>query len=193
MPSPAIPRSPLRPSAGSGELEARYRAYCRAQAAALLPLLPREAIRPLHRAALAWASESGRPHDPREPMETLVAYCRRLLPLPPFAEWLEDVRQNPVAHARAASAVGGPGSAAPSPVTLAARTVEWNGDAWDAGLRVFRDGDVWRGYIAFRGPSPGDRARTADVFREDAPRGVRKRFLELAPATLRAFLRSSFH
>lgn len=179
-------------AAGSGAaLEARYRAYCRQQATALLAILPRDAIRPLHREALAWATDGGYRHDPREPLETLLVYCGRLLPLPPFEVWREDLRRNPLAHADASMEPAGPGARAPWPVTLAVRTLEREGDTWDAGLRVFAEDDVWRGYIVFRSRSGDRRARTARVFREEGPEAVRERFMEMVPATLAAFLRSS--
>lgn len=181
----------LEGAAGSGALEARYRAYGRQQAATLLGLLPREAIRPLHREALAWAGESGHRHDPTEPLETLLAYCHHLLPLPPFEVWCEDLRNNPLAHAEMATQMPGSESAPVRPVTLAVRTVERGGSTWDAGLRVFAEEGVWRGYIVFRCGADGRRARTAHVFREDGPEELRRRFLDLAPATLTAFLRSS--
>lgn len=177
--------------AGSSALEARYRAYRRHQAAALLTLLPQESIRPLHRKALAWAGEGGHLHDPTEPLETLLAYCRHLLPLPPFAAWCEDLRRNPLAHAEIAAELPGPESAPARSVTLAVRTVEREGRTWDAGLRVFAAEEVWRGYIVFRRRVDGRRSRTADVFREEGPEEARRRFLELAPATLEAFLRST--
>lgn len=181
----------LEGRAGSRALETRYRAYCRQQAAALLALLPREAIRPLHREALSWAGEGGHAHDPTEPLETLLAFCRHLLPLPPFAAWCEDLRQNPLAHAELATEAPGSESAPARPVTLAVRTVERDGRTWDAGLRVFAEEGVWRGYVVFRCRAGGRPARTAHVFREDGPDEVRRRFLDLAPATLAAFLRSS--
>lgn len=177
--------------AGGAALEARYRAYRRRQVTALLTLLPRDAIRPLHREALSWATDGGYRHDPSEPLETLVAYCGHLLPLPPFDVWCEDLRRNPLAHAAAAIPAAGPGASPPPPVTLAARTVERDGETWDAGLRVFHDEDVWRGYIVFRCRATDRRAHTARVFREDGPDEVRERFMEMAPATLTAFLRSS--
>ena len=184
--------SGVRPGAeGARGLEARYRAYCREQAVGLLSLLPREAVRPLHRRALAWAGEEGRPHDPTEPLETLIAYCRHLLPLPPFRTWCEDLRRNPLAHAEALATAPGPEAAPARPATLGVRTVERGGNTWDAGLRAFADGDVWRGYVLFRSRATGRPARTAHVFREESPEEVRRRFMELAPATLEAFLRSS--
>lgn len=186
-------RSPGGAATGSSDpaLRARYRAYRRQQATALLTLLPREAIRPLHREALAWSTDGGYSHDPGQPLETLVEYCARILPLPPFDVWREDLRRNPVAHLEAAVEPTGPGGRTADPVTLAARIVEGAGDTWDAGLRVFSDEEVWRGYIVFRSRTGQRRARTAHVFREEGPEAVRERFLEMAPATLAAFLRSS--
>ncbi|RMH23175.1 MAG: hypothetical protein D6701_00565 [Gemmatimonadetes bacterium] len=170
-------------------LRRRYHEYCRQQVAALVALLPREAVRPLYRRAKQWAVEAG-VHEEKDPMATLHRFCRRLLPLPPFEVWLADYDRYPLAHL---------GEVLPSPdaddvpmaVASARRAVAHDGAAWSALLNTFRDGGVWRGFISFTLVEGERVVRTADIFCEDAPEAVRARFEELTDDTLRAFLRSA--
>lgn len=141
-----------------------------------------------------------------DPLDVLVRFCARLLPLPPFAVWLADLRAHPGAHlAEWAEGAGGPPATAP--VTLATRGFEAGGRSWQARLRSYHETGAWRGFIAFeraewadRGDgadrSPASRAvavdayRTAAVFRESDPETLRTRFEEFDGRALAAFLRS---
>jgi hypothetical protein len=55
---------------------------------------------------------------------------------------------------------------------------------------VYRDGDLWRGYIRFRRDAHDTEVRTGDIFCEDELQDLRDRFLSLTSITLSAFLRS---
>lgn len=170
-------------------LRRQYQEYCERQAEGLARLVPKESLRSLYRTARAWAAARGL-HENKDPMATLVRYCRELLPLPPFECWFEDYERNRIAHLQYVSE--GPVSAREvEPVVVDAREVRLGGETWTAGLSLFPDGEVWRGFIGFsRGPS--NRAvRTANVFCEEDPENVRDRFTDLTVHTLRAFLRST--
>lgn len=169
------------------ELRAMYRAYRRRQARRLVAMLPREAIRPLYRAALDAAAPSD---ADRDPLEILVDHCGRLLPLPPFPVWRDDLLASPDAHLREAEDSHEAPTAA-RPVTLAARAVRHEGGVWEARLRAFPQDGAWRGYVAFERSGAGASCRTAVVFREHGPEDLRDRFLEFEPVALEAFLRSS--
>lgn len=149
-------------------------------------MMPREAIRPLVRRAM---TEDLAP-DPSDPMEALVALCERLLPLPPLETWLEDVMRNPEAHLNDVEA-SADAPTAEAPVTLETRSFSVGSEAWSAHLRSFRDGEAWRGFIAFEGPPPGPVHRTALIFMEPDPVDLRERFLSFGPTSLVAFLRSA--
>lgn len=169
------------------ELLGRYHAYRRRQARGLLGMLQREAIRPLYRRALgAGRAEEGT----ADPMQTLLAYCEKLLPLPPFDVWSEDVRRNPEAHLHDVDASADAPSA-DAPATIATRWLTVGEDTWAAHLRSFRDGDGWRGFIAFEGSESRGVHRTALVFREVDPADVRERFMDFGAPALGAFLRSA--
>lgn len=170
-------------------LRRQYQEYCQRQAAGLLRLVPKEAIRPLYRTARAWAAARGL-HENKDPMATLVRYCRGLLPLPPFECWLEDYEHNRIAHLQ--YVFEGPLRArAVEPVVVDARDVRMDGETWTVGLSLFPDGEVWRGFIGFsRGPSDMG-VRTANVFCEEDPKNIRARFTDLTSHTLQAFLRST--
>lgn len=175
----------VQPSAS--ELLTRYEAYRRRQARGLLHMMPREAIRPLYRRAVMGGFAEA---DPTDPMEALVAYCERLLPLPPLETWIEDVKKNPEAHLH--DVEDSPDApTADAPVTFESRQFSVGGESWSAHLRSFRDGDAWRGFIAFEGPHSTRIHRTALIFREPDPVDVRERFMSFEPAALAAFLRSA--
>lgn len=171
----------------AGELASEYAAYRRRQARALARLLPREAVRPLYRRALAASSGERAGSDP---LGTLVDYCERLLPLPPFEQWLEDRRLHPDAHLHDVDdSAEAPTVEAPSTLETRAFTV---GDvSWFARLRSFRDGTTWRAFIAFESGASSRVHRTALIFREGDPLQVRERFNGFDDAALRAFLRSA--
>jgi hypothetical protein len=172
------------------ELRARYASYRRRQARGLLRLVPREAIRPLYRRALATLAPGPLAPAETDSMETLLAYCERLLPLPPFESWLADVGVNPDAHLHDVDdSADAPG--ADAPVTVETRGLSLGDHSWDAHLRSFRDGDVWRGFIAFEDRRSHRVHRTALIFRESDPVDVRDRFLGFEASALAAFLRSA--
>lgn len=167
-----------------------YRTYCRSQAAELLRLLPEDAVRPFYRKAREWAV-AREIHDGKDPMASLLRYCRHVLPLPPFREWLRDAARNADAHVRELERRprGDPDSG-PEPFPAETRTFEAGEAVWTATLGLYRDGDAWRGFIAF-GREPDTRTlRTAEIFREESPEEVRSRFRSFEPPALRAFLRS---
>ncbi len=170
-------------------LRRQYQEYCRRQAAGLIRLVPKESLRSLYRTARAWAAARGL-HENKDPMATLVLYCRELLPLPPFECWLEDYERNRIAHLQYVSEGPVPAREV-EPVVVDERAVRLGGETWKAGLNLFPDGGVWRGFIGFSlGPSE-KAVRTANVFCEGDPKSVRDRFTDLTVHTLQAFLRST--
>jgi len=172
---------------GVDELQAEYAAYRRRQARALVRLLPREAVRPLYRRALeGGGGVDGAP----DPLATLVGYCERLLPLPPFERWLEDRQGYPDAHLHDLDdSAEAPTAEAPS--TLDVRAFDVGGASWIARLRSFREGVTWKAFIAFERGGSHDVHRTALIFHEADPVDVRERFNSFDHAALRAFLRSA--
>lgn len=169
------------------ELRVLYEGYRRRQARRLVAMLPREAIRPLYRAAVAAAPSGGSDQDS---LRVLVEHCATLLPLPPFERWVDDLVRFPDAHLRDwDDSVEAPTASAP--VTLARRHLRRADVLWDVRVRVFHQGGAWRGFIAFEGPSRSDVHHTAVVFREATPKQVRDRFLDFDRAALEAFLRST--
>jgi len=162
----------------------------------LLALLPDGAVRPLYARAREWADARG-VHRREDPLATLRAYCRELLPLPPYRAWVADVVRNPGAYADdLAPDPGGEGVRDEAePVTVDVRGVRHRGRSWYARLNLVPDSPGWSGFISF---SPGDAAgaspsatyRTADVFREETAEAVRERFADFDEAALGAFLRS---
>jgi hypothetical protein len=150
-------------------------------------MLPREAIRPLYRRALGTGPDDEGASDP---MQVLLAHCERLLPLPPFELWSEDVRCNPAAHLRDVDDSADAPSA-DAPVTVETRWFSVDGSEWAAHLRSFRDGDTWRGFIAFEGAESQGPHRTTLIFRESDPVAVRDRFMSFEARSLVAFLRST--
>lgn len=170
-------------------LKRLYLAYRRREVSSLLALLPREAIRPLYRRARAWAIEQ-EVHEEKDPLATLFRYCGSLLPLPPFAIWLEDFRAHRSAYLRAVDEAP-TGLTDDAPVTMDVRAFTEGGRTWYAALSVFRRDEAWRGYVGFRGEGSDVYVRTADIFRATDPVEVRDRFREFDSETLRAFLRST--
>lgn len=184
----------VRESGDHSELLSRYRAYRRRQARQLLRLVPREAVRPLYRRALTGEGKGeetdGTGAALSDPLETLVRYCEDLLPLPPFETWRDDVANNPVAHLHDVD----DSAEAPTsntPVTFATRDFVAGDRAWTAHLRSFRDGEAWRGFIAFEDRRSSTLHRTALIFRESDPVEVRERFMSFESRALVAFLRSA--
>ena len=180
------------------ELRAQYAAYRRRQARALLSVIPGEAIRPLYREALSVSAEGlpggGAPDDVAEvedPMEILVTYCEKVLPLPPFQVWLDDMQRRPEAHWLDLEGSAEAPTAA-RPVTIDARSFGRDPDVWTGRLRGFRDGNVWRGFITFGAEREREGVhRTALIFCESSVSDLRDRFRGFDEASLKAFLRSA--
>ncbi len=169
-------------------LRRRYEAYVRDQAARLPHLLPREAIRPLYREAVARARRRGDPVG-EDPMETLVACCRDLLPLPPFEVWRTDFIAHREAHLRESGADPLPPST--DPVVVDVRALVMAGREWSASLSLRADEHGgWRGHVTFQAGPDGLAHRTAEIFAESDPDEIRARFADFRPSTLEAFLRS---
>ncbi|NJD19575.1 MAG: hypothetical protein FIA95_09890 [Gemmatimonadetes bacterium] len=125
-----------------------------------------------------------------DPLALLVSYCRRLLPLPPFDVWRDDLREHPQEHfAELEETADAPTAGAPS--TMAVRALEVHGRPWLAHLRSFREAGLWRGYISFEDEGSGRAHRTAAVFCESDAGELRERFLAFEHAALEAFLRSA--
>jgi hypothetical protein len=171
------------------ELEDRYRAYLRRQAGAFASLIPREAVRPLYGQARSWAKESGLDVG-KDPMATFLLFLQDFLPLPPFDVWLADRVQHLEAHLEEEFAPEEVHRSASPPVTVESRGMLMEGRRWRASLNLFRREDAWRGYIAFRSQDGSEGRRTADIFRDEDPDEIRRRFLSFHSQTLQAFLRS---
>jgi len=184
---------PFRPRVPD-TLRALYEQYCRAEARELLGLLTREGRRSLMRAENA----SGRELS----VEALHEAARRLLPLPPYEDWVPSYLANRRAYLER---LGVPSVAArTAPVTVAIRRV---GDGWWAHLNVRRvEGDgEWLGFVAFHPDADaqsdghgvssehevGGSRRTAEIFRGPDPELLRSRFLEFGEAAMEGFLRSA--
>lgn len=174
------------------ELRARYAGYRRRQAARLVQMMPRDAVRPLYRKAREAAARADALSEEgaADPLALLVRYCEGLLPLPPYEVWVQDLQRHPDGHyADLEDSVDGPTADAPSTMGVRAMTVR--GRPWLASLRSFRDADLWRGYITFREEGSERVHRTASVFCEEGPAALRERFFSFEDGALEAFLRSS--
>ena len=164
------------------ELEHWYVLYRRRQARRLVDLLPREAIRPMCRAAAARSSDA-------DPLERLVAFCSQILPLPPFEVWVRDLAEYPDAHLLDWDDT----TEAPTvdePATLAVRQLHRGAELWQVRLRGFAESGAWRADLAFRGPTLSDAFQTAPVFHETTAGALRDRFQGFDDDVLEGFLRS---
>jgi len=170
-------------------LQEAYGAYRRREARRLLELLPRNAVRPLHGRALEWAESGGRvKEEDKDPLAVLVAYCERLLPLPPFSVWLRDLERHRPAHLRRASRdPDRAGEALP----LETRSIRADEREWWAVLSLVPRGRDWSGYISFHPAGDGRSFRTAEIFREPEADRVIERFRSFHESSLCAFLRSA--
>ena len=173
------------------DLDLRYAEYCRRQAAALVSILPREAVRPLYARAREWGLSRGLEAG-KDPLATLLLFLQRVLPLPPLEVWMHDRLANPEAHLREEFESPQAESSPTPPLTVESRRLEAEGRRWRASLHLFRRDKAWRGFITFNPVEGGEGLRTADVFVEDDPDEIRGRFLGYRDHTLRAFLRSIF-
>jgi len=182
-------RGTAKATATEEELRERYEAYCTWQAELLPTLVPREAIRPMYRAAHEWALERGL-ETGKDPLALLRRYCRDILPLPPFHAWVGRFRSHPEAFLEIPARPGAlPGSANVSSI-VAVRGVEHAGAFWTAALNVQESDSGWRGFIGFTG-AQGTTVQTAEIFMDPSLDDVRDRFRTLEPDTLSAFLRSA--
>lgn len=172
----------------SEDQERQYAEYRMRQGRALVFMLPPEAVRPLLRRLHRRQPSSQLVGD--DPLGALAEFCADLLPLPPLGTWLQDVRENPDAYVDSLDTPAGAPTAA-APATLESRRFRGAGTDWVAALRVFRDEDAWRGFIAFRAEHGDPVHRTSLVFCEEGPRQVRDRFRSFEPAALESFLRSA--
>lgn len=181
--------APERPVETTEVLYFRYHAYRRRQAAELLRIMPREAVRDLYGRARDWARDQGL-HDGRDPMASLQKFAEHLLPLPPFEVWLEDRGTHPLAHIEEnsdgpyAPPVGRPGR-------VETRVFRHGGRRWDSSLLVFREGEAWKGFLEFQEREGGPTYKTATIFREDSAAEVRLRFCDFSDDALSAFLLSA--
>lgn len=168
-----------------------YEAYRRHQARALLALMPREGLRELYGLArdVRASADAGAKGRVLDPMDALLGFVERFLPLPPFHVWCQDVRTNPGAHLDEpwmADAL----PAAAAPRTVAVREEHLRGGPWRVELRVHHEREEWRGHLAFTGGAQSRSWRTGDVLREPTAGLLVERFHELGVLTLDAFLRS---
>lgn len=168
----------------------RYHAYRQRQVSQLLHVMPREGVRDLYGKARDWAKSQG-VHDSRDPMTALLRYCETILPLPPFEVWLADREANPLGHLEDVSNNGAIGGET-RPGRLETRTFEARGSTWMASLHVFRRDGAWRGFVQFSEVriDEGPRYHTANIFNEDSPSEIRRRFLDFGEPSLTAFLTS---
>lgn len=181
----------LRPPS-EDELRRRYEAYCRRQAAILLRLVPEGGAAGLHR--VASAREGGTRTDA---FSRLTAYCRELLPLPPFRAWCDDFLAHPARYLDEARPWQG--GEDDGPAALAARSFDVRGRRWSAYLVVRALPDGWTGWLvfsagdpeAFDSVPPAPSGCTGEIFREESAEGVVDRFVAFDDETLRAFLRSA--
>ncbi len=176
------------PSAATA-LKGRYEEYCQWQVSLLLEVMPREAVRPLYRRARIWATERGL-HESKDPMSTLRAFCRDVLPLPPFEVWLSDYETDRGAHVGAGLGWS-PLTEPMEPVAVEFRRMEHGAEPWHGTLEVYRGGDAWRGFIRFQRDGEEGHFRTGEIFCEDNLQDLRDRFISFTAPTLSAFLRST--
>lgn len=189
------PSDPAGPDISSGvvvedpELDARYEDYCRRQVKGLVSLLPKEAIRPLYARARAWGRDTGNEVE-KDPLATFLLFLQELLPLPSREVWERDRAEHLDAHVREEFDSPPAYRGDSPPVTVESRGLELDGRRWRATLNLLRRDEAWRGFIVFHRLGDKETVRTADIFREEDPDEIRKRFLAFHNQTLQAFLRS---
>lgn len=174
----------------SPSLRERYLAYREAQGRELLNVIPREGVRSLLRHFRASedlpADEGG-----EEILAGIASRCSRLLPLPPFEEWVKDFHESRSEYASFPGPPFAPQAPDGEPVTVEVRTLVHGEQEWVASLALRPADDAWVGHVRFH-PQGSDRVfRTGDIFREPSPIDVRERFQSFDDRTLNAFLRSA--
>lgn len=185
--TPAALEVSARTGASEEELWRWYHAYRRRQARRLVSILPKDAVRPLYRAALAHMDATT--GEGADPLSVLMEHCVTLLPLPPFEVWLADLAHHPEAHFEDwDEAVDAPSPA--DPATLAARELIRGDERWRVALCAYPHDGAWRAHLSFTGPALHDSHRTAPVFRELSAEALRDRFMDFDATSLEAFLRS---
>ncbi len=174
---------PFRPRVPD-TLRALYQRYCETEVRGLIELLPREGRRALLRLeAQSNGSES-------LSVDAVYRAARRVLPLPPYEEWVPAYLANRGAFLERMGIPAVPDREAP--VTVDVRPV---GNGWWASLNLRHVGESWIGSIVFHADpslvrSPGA-VRTADVFRGPDPDALRERFREFGRPVMEGFLRSA--
>ena len=193
-PSTSVAASPSTSVAASPSdteaLQGRYEEYCRQQVSLLLTIIPREAVRPLYRRARMWATDRGL-HESKDPMSTLRAFCRDVLPLPPFDVWLLDHESQRVAHVSSAGEWSSLATDPMEPIAVDVRQIQHEAEMWDGTLVVYRGGDAWRGLIRFQRAGGEGHFRTGEIFCESDLQQLRDRFNSFTVPTMSAFLRST--
>lgn len=175
----------------SAHLLRRYRSYRARQGRELLTLLPREGLRSIIR-AVRDAGECDLDFSSSDGLQLLAERCERLLPLPPFEEWIRDFRRNQAAYGGPEAPPIAPEGVDRGPVTVDVREfLAIDGTSWVAALDLQGAEDRWTGSLRFHSPSEAVVCRTGAILREEDPRAVRDRFLGFDQATLQALLRST--
>jgi len=124
-------------------------------------------------------------------MATLLAYCEKLLPLPPYDVWAADYNSHRLAYMEELARP--PLTPVETePVMVSVRGIQPPDEpTWYATLLVGHDGMDWRGHIRFHNDVTEDSHRTSEIFIEDDLDSVKERFAAFTDATLVAFLRST--
>ncbi len=192
----------------SPESRSTYERYRIGEAMSFLHLVPRDGIRPLYAEAREWARREGI-HNSADPMESLLRFLLKVLPLPPYSVWREDVRTCEFEYALRACSAPDAEERAPE-VTVDSRTFQHYRKPWNAGLHMYQDGRGWRGFISFApaaesplapaakvplAPADGGQSRsavrTANIFVDSDPRAIRRRFRSYRENVLTGLLRSA--
>ena len=174
-------------------LKPGYELYRRREAMGLLSLIPRDRFRGFLAQAREWARTLKDPlegPDAQDPLRPAVEFALHLLPLPPFAVWVEDFLSH---RARYMDSLGQEvvGATPRDPVLVRRRRfLGPKQEPWSATLMVRPGQPGWNGFMRFESPDHLP-ATTADVFREETIQEVQDRFVSFHDDTLRAFLRSA--
>ena len=197
IPDPGPGSAAFGPSLHTDTLRERYESYRRNQGRELLDLLPAEGLRGILRYLRdgAWPSDqrlegSTSGLDDVVTLEDLARRCADLLPLPPFEVWAEDFHRSRSAYESQPGPPLAPRSEDGRPVTVAVRTIGYEGVAWVAGLGLRPQDPLWVGHVRFHPAGDPEFVQTGDILREGSPEEVRRRFADFDDRTLEALLRS---